>query len=164
MTRTFKRIVGVAILFIAIAAGAVALVMSGGCSADTAASSPVGEIANGALNTVIDASGVKGRIDSLLREKAGSFANQLGVPESVAEGIVDSLAIEDWQVTSLPADAAETSTSTIQAENVSATVTTYEDPSYITVEAYGVSLTMSVPESAQLYTPYLQYLQYLPQQ
>ena len=158
MTKTFKRIIITGIVFIAIAAGAVALVMTGGCSSN--ASSPISGFTNGALNTVIDITGVKGHVDSLLREKAGSLAEEWGVSQSVAEEVIDSLAIEDWRVTSLPADAVKTGTSTVRAKDVDVTITTYEDPGILTVGAYGFSLTMEVPESAELYTPFLNYIQY----
>ena len=39
------------------------------------------------------------------------------------------------------------------------TVTTYDDPGYVSVEVYGQTVTLAVPESAQAYLPYLAYVQ-----
>ena len=155
MTSTFKRIVAIGIFFIVLAGAAVALVMSGGCSTSHE-NEPINDLRNGVVNGIIDISGVKGRLDSELHERTGALASQLGVSESVADGIVDSLAIQDWRAITLPANAQERSTNTIEADTVAVDVTVYEDPSYVTVKAYGIPVTLGVPESAQRYTPLLE--------
>lgn len=159
MTRTYKRIIATGIVFILVAAVAVALVMAGGRL--SSADSPIDKVRNGVVNAVLDVSGVKGRIDSELRERTGVIASELGVPQSLADDIVDSLAIEDWRAVTLPADAKDTGTSTVNVRDVPIAITTYEDPGIVTMGAYGLSMTLAVPESAQFYTSYLQYLKYL---
>ena len=159
MTKTFKRIIAAAISLIVLAGVACAFALTGGCS--SSAGNPLENAKNDALNTALDASGVKERIDSELRTRAGQAAELLGVPQSVADGIVDSLAVKDWQITSLPDTANETGAYAVQIEGTSAQITTYDDPSIVTVDAFGQSVTMAVPASAQAYLPYLEYLQYL---
>ena len=39
-----------------------------------------------------------------------------------------------------------------------ATITTYDDPSVVTVTAMGQDITLAVPDSAQSYLPFLSYL------
>lgn len=159
MTATFKRIIIAAIALIAAAGVAVALVLSDGCS--SSAADPFGGVRNSAVNAAIDLSGVKGRIDAQVRAKAVEAANEYGVPETLVDNVVDSLAIEDWQATSLPPDAVETGTYTVDTEDASARITTYDDPSIVTIDAYGQTVTMAVPDSAQGYVSYIKYLEYL---
>ena len=45
------------------------------------------------------------------------------------------------------------------ALGINGTVTTYDDPGYVSVEVYGQTVTLAVPESAQAYLPYLAYVQ-----
>ena len=157
MTKTFKRIVIAGIAFIILAVAASALVVTGGCS--TNASNPVEGAKNSTLNAVIDASGIKGKVDSELRSKAGEIAGQVGIPQSTVDSFVDGLAIEDWQVTSLPSSATETGTYSVDADGTPAQITTYDDPSIVTINAYGQSITMEIPESAQSYVSLIGYLQ-----
>ena len=160
MTALYKRIIIVGICLILIAGIASAAVLSGGCS--TNAGDPLEGAKVSATNTLIDLSGIKGRIDSEVRAKASEVASESGGPQAVVDNIVDSVAIEDWQATSLPPDAVETGTYDVVSDDMSAKVTTYEDPSVVTVEAYGQTITMEVPESAQSYVPFIKYLEYLP--
>lgn len=46
------------------------------------------------------------------------------------------------------------------APGVNGTVTIYDDPGYISVEVYGQTITLAVPESAPAYLAYLAYLAY----
>ena len=162
MDRTFKRIIFTGLLFIAIAGGAVALVLSGGCSSALPGQLGVLDgVRSNVVNTLIDVSGVKGRIDSELRARSGALADELGVSQSVAEDLVDALAIQDWRATVLPDNVQATSTSTVDAQGNEISITTYDDPSFVTLGAFGLSVTMQAPESAQTYTPFLEYLQYL---
>lgn len=71
---------------------------------------------------------------------------------------IDNLDINNWSVTSLPNDAKETGTQAVNYGGISAEVTTYEDPSYITVSAEGQTFTLEVPNSAQDYLSLLGYL------
>jgi len=155
MTSTFKKIIATGIFLIVLAGAAVALVMSGGCSASHG-NEPIDDFKNGIVNGIIDITGVKGTLDSELRKRTGALASQLGISESAADGIVDSLAIKEWKATTLPAGVQERSTNTIETERITADVTTYDDPSYVTISAYGVGITLEVPESARTYTPLIE--------
>lgn len=111
-----------------------------------------------ALNSAIDASGVKTQLDSALRSKASSISAATGLPESVVNGAIDQLDISSWSVTTLPSDAQQTGSFSTTYQGMPTTVTTYSDPSYVTVEVSGQELTLSVPSSAQTYVPYLKYM------
>lgn len=115
-------------------------------------------IGNGVANAALDASGVKGQIDSALRENVSAIASATGMSESQVTAAIDQLAIESWSVTSLPADASPAGSFNTTYHGASATVTTYADPSYVTVDALGQNLTLSVPESARSYVSLLSYL------
>ncbi|WP_297037325.1 hypothetical protein [uncultured Enorma sp.] len=115
-------------------------------------------IGTGIANAALDASGVKGSIDEALRSNVGSIAAATGLSNEQVETAIDELAIESWSATTLPEDASVSGTFSTSYRGASATVTTYADPSYITVEAYGQDLTLAVPESAQQYLSLLAYL------
>ena len=161
MTKTFKRIIFAAIMLILIAGIACALVLASGLS--TTAGEPLADVKNGFVNTALDVSGIKDRVDSELRSKAGKLAEKAGIPEVLAESVVDSIDVKDWKATSLPEGVTAAGTYAITAGGIDMKVTTYDDPSVVTVGAYGQEVTMAVPESAQIYVPYLEYLQYLKQ-
>ena len=111
-------------------------------------------IGTGVANAALDASGIKGQIDSTLRENVSAT----GMSESQVTSAIDQLNIESWSVTTLPSNASATGTFNTTYQGASATVTTYADPSYVTVDALGQELTLSVPESAQSYVSLLAYL------
>lgn len=115
-------------------------------------------IGNGVANAALDASGVKGQIESALRENTSTIASATGMSESQVAAAINQLDIESWSVTSLPADASPAGSFSTTYRGANATVTTYADPSYVTVDALGQSLTLSVPESAQSYVSLLSYL------
>lgn len=127
---------------------------------------PLGEAVRGvgddasiaAANAALDASGVKQQVDRALRSNVGAIASATGLSEPQVTEAIDSLDVTSWSVTSLPSDASATGTASGTYGDVSATVTTYDDPSYVTVEVGGQSLTLSVPESAQQYAGLLSYL------
>lgn len=115
-------------------------------------------IGTGIANAALDASGVKSSIDEALRSNVESIAAATGLSNEQVETAIDELAIESWSATTLPEDASVSGTFSTSYRGSSATVTTYADPSYITVEAYGQDLTLAVPESAQQYLSLLAYL------
>lgn len=115
-------------------------------------------IGTGVANAALDASGIKGQIDSTLRENVSAVASATGMSESQVTSAIDQLNIESWSVTTLPSDASATGTFNTTYQGASATVTTYADPSYVTVDALGQELTLSVPESARSYVSLLAYL------
>ena len=115
-------------------------------------------IGTGIANAALDASGVKSSIDEALRSNVERIAAATGLSNEQVETAIDELAIESWSATTLPEGVSVSGTFSTSYQGASATVTTYADPSYITVEAYGQDLTLAVPESAQQYLSLLAYL------
>lgn len=113
---------------------------------------------NAAANAALDASGVKERVDEALRSNAGAISSATGLSESQVTEAIDSLDVTSWSAVSLPSDVTVRDTASGTHGGVTATVTTYDDPSYVTVETSGQTLTFAVPESAQGYAQLLSYL------
>lgn len=113
---------------------------------------------NAVTNVALDASGIKGTIDDELRDNASAIAAQMGLSEDEVLQAIDDLDIENWSVTSLPSDAQVSSTQSVTYGGVAAEITTYDDPSYITVEVQGQTITLAVPDSAQDSKALLSYL------
>lgn len=149
-----------ALLKVVVALAVAALVIFGGNALLTQAGieTPLSDATNAATNAALDASGVKSKADSMLRSNAGKIAEKAGMPVSVVNGVIDGLDIPNWQVTSLPSDAVATGSSTMTYDGVTATVTTYDDPSVVTIDTGAGAVTMEVPPSAQGYMGYLAYL------
>lgn len=152
MNRTFKRIFIAAIVLIVVAAGAAALVVFGGSKA------PLEGARTATINTIIDTSGIKERIDAQLRSRAQDLSDATGIPSGIVEAAIDDLDIPSWQATVLPETATEQSQFDIEVEGAPVTVTTYDDDSVVTIEAYDQEVTFELPESAR---PYLSLLGYL---
>lgn len=108
-----------------------------------------------AANAAIDASGVKSRAQEALEANAEVIAQRTGLPLKVVDSAIESLDIESWQVATLPNNAQPTGTFDIEYNGMAADVTTYTDPSIVTVVMYGQEVTLAVPEKSQ---PYLRYL------
>ena len=123
-------------------------------------SGPASDLANdakaAAANAAIDATGLKDKAKSALEGSKASIAAATGLSESQVDQAIEQLDIDGWQAASLPSTA--TATGTIDG-NALGTVTTYDDPGYVSVEVYGQTVTLAVPESAQAYLPYLAYVQ-----
>ena len=113
---------------------------------------------NAVTNAAIDASGIKTKAEDALYSNAADIAAQTGMSESQVNQAIDSLDIENWSITSLPSDVEATGSQSVSYGGVSAEVTTYDDPSYISVTAEGQTFTLEVPESAQEYMSLLGYL------
>lgn len=113
---------------------------------------------NAATNAALDASGIKTKAEDALYSNAATIASKTGMSESEVNKAIDDLDIESWSVTSLPANASETGSQSVNYGGISAEVITYDDPSYITVTSEGQTFTLSVPQSAQDYVSLLQYL------
>ncbi|WP_251213211.1 hypothetical protein [Adlercreutzia murintestinalis] len=146
-----KVVVALGIAAVAVVGGSIALEQAG-------VETPLNAARNGAANAALDATGLKEKADAALRANVDRIAQKTGMPASVVEGAIDSLDIPSWQVTSVPAGATATGTSTIDYEGVGATVTTYDDPSVVTIDTGAGAVTMEVPPSAQGYMGYLGYL------
>lgn len=124
---------------------------------------PVSDLANGAkaaaANAAIDAAGLKEKARSAIEENKASIAAATGLSESQVDQAIEELSIDEWQAAPLPSSATATGIIDGSAAGVDGTVTVYDDPGYISVEAYGQTITLAVPESAQAYLPYLAYVQ-----
>ena len=127
----------------------------------TTCASPLSTVAENtktaAVNKAIDASGVKNAVEDSLMAHAYDIANVTGISTSQVQNVIESLDIDDWQAVTLPADATATSTISGSAAGVPASLTTYSDPNYVTVSAYGQNIDLAVPASAQQYLPLLSY-------
>ena len=153
MIRLAKTLIGLALVAV-VGVGAFLLFSGSSFFGDA-----VDQATTSVTNAAIDASGIKETIQNALDANAESIASALGVSVQDARDMIGNLDVASWQATSLPSDAQASGSYSASFDGTSANITTYEDPSYITVEAYGQSLTLSVPESAQEYVPYLAYLQ-----
>lgn len=150
--KTVLKVIGVLVVALAVVFGASALLEQAGIE------TPLTAAKNGAANAALEASGIKAKADEVLRSNAGKISQKTGLPVSAVESAIDSLDIPSWQVTTLPADATATGSSTINYNGTTATLTTYDDPSVVTVTTGGVDVTLEVPASAQGYMQYLGYL------
>lgn len=115
-------------------------------------------LGTGVANTLLDISGVKEHIDETLRDNADTIANATGLSADQVTAAIDQLDITSWSATTLPDDAVATGSFETTYRGVDATVTTYADSSYVTVNALGQDITLAVPESAQAYVSLLSYL------
>ncbi len=108
-----------------------------------------------ATNAAIDASGIKTKAQETLEDSSEAIASRTGLPLAVVDNAIEALDIESWQVAPKPTGATEKKTVDLAYGGTQATVTTYDDPSVVTVQMYGQAVTLAVPESSQ---PYLAYL------
>ena len=99
---------------------------------------------NAAANAALDVSGLKSKAT--------------GMSSSQVDAAIDALDIQSWEVTSLPEGAEKTGSANVSYSGTDATITTYDDPSVVTVTAMGQDITLAVPDSAQTYLPFLSYL------
>ncbi len=101
----------------------------------------------------------QGQGQERLEGSKASIAAATGLSESQVDQAIEQLDIDGWQAASLPSTATATGTIDGNALGINGTVTTYDDPGYVSVEVYGQTVTLAVPESAQAYLPYLAYVQ-----
>lgn len=154
-----KKILGAFLGLIALVIiGAVGVLAFSGTS-----DNPVGDVAqdakNTALNAAIDATGMKDQVKGLIDAHRDDIATATGLSGSELDAAISNLDIDSWQAATLPSDANATGTIDGATVGLDGSLTTYDDPSYVTVEAYGQTITLEVPESAQQYLPYLAYVQ-----
>lgn len=142
-------------VFVIIAAFAVLCIFS---STQLGNANPITGITTAIQNQALDNLGIKDKIDSTLRDNEEAIANYTGMSESQVDDMIDNLDIQDWSATELPGNATVAHTYNGNYGGTEATITTYDDPSYVTVCANDQNITLSVPESAQSYMSYLQYL------
>lgn len=110
-----------------------------------------------ATNTAINTSGIKTKVAQTLSKKREHIAAATGMTPTQVDNALSQLDIEKWQATSLPSDLSKKNTLQGTYDGVKATVTTYNDPSYVTVSALGQDITLKVPPSAQSYVSLLTY-------
>ncbi len=112
-----------------------------------------------AANAVFDATDIKGQVKSTLDKQRDNIAAATGLTASEVDSAISSLDIESWKAAPLPSTATETGSLDGSSLGIDGSITTYSDPGYITLNAYGQNITLAVPESAQEYLPYLELAQ-----
>ena len=113
---------------------------------------------SGATNIALNASGIKTKISDTLSSNVSNIASATGMSESQVRAAIVDLDLENWNATTLPSDAVATGTYSGNYGGTSATITTYENSGYVTINAYGQDVTLEVPDSAQDHLWYLAYL------
>lgn len=120
---------------------------------------PLSGFLSSSLNAAIDSSGAKDKIEDALYDNVDEISKRTGLPKSEVKKKIGDLDISSWKATSLPADAKEKGTDTISYKGTPTKVTTYDDPSIVTIDTGGVAVTFEVPPSAQGSLDYLKYMQ-----
>ena len=159
MAKTVRNVATTGIAFVLVVVGLSIAVLLGGCGGISPESLDAARA--DAANAIIENMNLKSKLDAELRTQGHEIVGQFGMPNELADQVIDSLAIQDWEVTVLPQDASQASNITVDVEGTPVEITTYEDNSIVTVGAYGQEITFSVPESAQVYIPYVHYLEYV---
>lgn len=137
----------------AILLAVVVLVVGGLALSNAGIQNPISQAADqagtGAANAALDAIGIKEKADSMLHENAGKIAQMTGLPESMVNGMIDDLDVQSWQVASLPSEATALSSTDVSYNGMTVWLTTYDDPSVVTVDTDLGTVSLAVPESAQ---------------
>lgn len=161
MAKTMRNVVITAILLIVIAGFACWMVLTGGCSnIGIGDFKPFSGAQAAATNTLIDVSGIKGRIETELYAQADRVSAEYGIPVEVLDGAIEDLAIQEWEAVEMPDNITEKGNYTVDANGTQVGITTYDDPGYVGVNAYGIETTLAVPESAKPYTELIDLLEY----
>lgn len=154
-----KKVLGALLALLAV----IVLVGVGVVALSNTSLGPVSDAAQSAkaavANAAMDATDLKGQVKSAIDERKDDIAAATGLTADQVDALVAELDIDSWQAAALPADAVEAGTVDGSYAGIDGTITTYDDPGYISVEAYGQTVTLAVPESAQTYLPYLAYVQ-----
>ena len=103
----------------------------------------------------MDITGAKSEAASLLKDNISSISEATGLSQADCTQILNSLDIDSWEVTSLPSSVTETGSYSGTIAGISGTITLYDDPEYITLITDDQTITMKIPESAQVYLSYL---------
>lgn len=156
MIRLIKGITKLCVAIIVILLALAAFVVFGG-SCSSSMPQPFSDARTALMNTALDASGVKTRINDALIDNIALVSEKTGLSESAIATAIDSLDIMNWQVTELPATARETGTYSLPYKDTNIALTTYDTTEVVTVSAYGQTATMRVPESARTYIAFLRY-------
>ncbi|MEG0417055.1 hypothetical protein [Gordonibacter sp.] len=150
-----KKLLAILLSLLAVAViGAVGIVALANTSGN-----PVSDAAKNvkaaATNAAMDAVDVKGQVKSAIDQHAGAIAAATGLTAEQVDEAIAQLDIDSWQAVALPDSAAKAGSIDASSFGIDGTIVTYKDPTYLTLEAYGQNVTLSVPESAQTYLPYL---------
>lgn len=155
MKKVLKVIAAILLAIIVVLAAGFALDQAG---IDNPISKAADEAGAGAANAALDSIGIKEKADALLRDNAGRISQMTGIPESMVNSMIDDLDIQSWQVATLPSDATPVGSTTLDYNGTNVQLTTYDDPSVVSVETAMGTVTLAVPASAQSTIEYLQYL------
>ncbi len=155
--RMAKRVVGICMIVAAVVAIIIICVLAFTPTQkpQAAQTNIVDQAKTAAVNKAIDASGVKGAVNDALLAHAGDISNATGISTTQVQNVIEKLDINDWEATTLPDGLTETATISGEAAGVPVTLTTYSDSSYASVTAYGQTIDLAVPSSAQQYLPLL---------
>lgn len=158
LIHTLTRTLAGAIMALVVTLGALSFLFAGPL-ANTPLSQALHDIGSNmeyaALNAALDASGVKGAAESALRDNASGIASTTGLSEQEVNRAIDELDISSWRVTELPSQATLDLSVQASYQGSSTTITTYDDPSYITIDALGQHATLLVPDGAQDHVAHL---------
>lgn len=135
-----------------------AFAIGGFLGSQSDAENPFSGFFKSSMNAALDSSGIKDQIQDTLYSKVDTIAKKTGVPASKVKKKIDQLDISNWKATTLPSDAKPKQTETIDYKGSPAKVTTYDDPSIVTVDSNGIAVTFEVPKSAQGNLDYLKYM------
>lgn len=117
---------------------------------------PLAGVKAAGMNAVIEASGLKTQAMHALQDNIDSISAATGLSTADCNQIIYGLDLKNWEATVLPNAAEEVGTLSGDYVGIDGTVTFYDDPEYVTVNAFGQKVTMRIPETAQSYIPYLQ--------
>lgn len=117
---------------------------------------PIAGIRAASMNALIDMSGLKDKAATALHDNLNSISAATGLSEADCAQIIYSLDVPSWEATVLPNSVEEAGSLSGDYAGIEGTITFYNDPEYVTIDAYGQNVTMRIPESAQAYLPYLQ--------
>lgn len=109
-------------------------------------------------NALFSASNIKENIDGQLRQHVTEISIATNMDEASVTQAINDLDIPHWEIVALPHGITATSNFDIAYQGINATITTYNNPCYLTLDAYGQALTFEVPPTAQSYAAFLSYL------
>lgn len=122
------------------------------------ASNVLANAQNDAINSALDNSGAKQAVENALLAHVSDISSATGLADSQVQNIINNMDIPSWEVATLPSGATETGSVSGTYAGVNAQVTTYDDPNYVSIEAYGQEFTLQVPQGAQQYMNLLQFV------
>lgn len=151
MRKFVAAVAGLAVIVL-VGIGVIALVPGVASSQE---GDPLAGIKTMGQNALIDISGVKDDVENALESHLDVVAQAVGLSEADCAQIVYALDIPNWQAIVLPSSANELASFSGTLAGIDGTVTFYDDPSYLSVDAFGQTFTLSIPETAQSYLVYL---------